>query len=61
MGNVLVDDPEAFVVNGENERVADLSQGLERAEGGSQLAGWFGLVGELWRATIVGQDLLRAH
>ena len=37
VGDVLVDDPEAFVVDGEDEGVAQLAEGLEggeRAEGG---------------------------
>ena len=33
VGDVLVDDPEAFVVGGEDEGVADLAEGLEGGEG----------------------------
>ena len=32
VGNVLVDDPQAVFVDGEDERVADLSQRLERCK-----------------------------
>ena len=34
VGDVLVDDPEAFFVGGEDEGVAELAEGLEGGEGG---------------------------
>ena len=33
VGDVLIDDPEAFVVGGEDERVAQLAEGPEGGEG----------------------------
>ena len=33
VGDVLVDDPEAFFVGGEDERLAELADGFERGEG----------------------------
>ena len=32
VGDVLIDDPQAFVVDGEDERVAQLAEGLEGGE-----------------------------
>ena len=33
VGDMLVDDPEAFVVDGEDEGVAKLAEGFQRGEG----------------------------
>ena len=46
VGYVLVDDPEAFFVGGEDEGVAELAQGLEGGEGGEG-------VGLLWGCFVV--------
>ena len=48
VGYVLVDDPEAFFVGGEDEGVAELAEGLEGGEGGEG-------VGLLWAAGLVAE------
>ena len=41
MRHVLVDNPQPFVIDCENKRLANLSQGLERCQGGSKFARGF--------------------
>ena len=48
VGDVLVDDPEAFFVDGEDEGVAQLAQGLEGGEG---VEGRLGLVAAAFEAS----------
>ena len=43
VGDVLIDDPEAFFVDGEDEGVAELAEGLERGEG-VERGGGFGVL-----------------
>jgi hypothetical protein len=55
VGYVLVDDPEALLVGGEDEGVAELAEGLEGGEGGEGvgLLGGDGLAVEARRGAVV--------
>ena len=50
VGDVLVDDPEAFVVGGEDEGVADLAEGFEGGEG-VEGVGICGLPAAMWASS----------
>ena len=57
VGDVLIDDPEAFIVGGEDEGFAELAQGFERGEG-VEGGGGFAAFGEgLFGTGVVGGRL----
>ena len=53
VGHVLVDDPQAFGIDRQDERVANLAQRLERGQGRGEIAGSFRFVGNGRSATVV--------
>src|SRR6202008_640061 len=60
VGNMLVDDPKALVIDGKDERLANLAQWFERTQRRSELAGNFRLIGKCGSTGVVGNDLRRA-
>ena len=63
VGDVLIDDPETFVIDGQDERLANLAQRLERRQGRSQIAvagSRFWFVGDRRSAAIFGDRLPEA-
>ncbi len=60
VGHMLVNDPEALVIDGKDKRLSDLAQRLERTQRGSELAGDFRFVGKCGSTGVVGNDLSSA-
>src|SRR5437899_13042266 len=53
MGDVLVNDPQTIVIDGENERLVQLAQRLQRRKGGGLVDEGSGVIGN-WRSATVG-------